>query len=196
MSATNGTYLDNCNTYAGVNYSSLKNETNFRYLTYVWNVNMNETATLTTLRFQFSGFNGNGKVSRNNNTSSINTSNVWQVFYRFEQIDNSGNVVNPQTETSSPTVYTSYWINANNNGSSFYGFINKPANNGIGGLIYSVSDSSPINTPTSSSFTYNVLANSIAPISSGVKGLRIYLMVGMTMNSGISFDDITCLFTN
>ena len=192
----NETYLDNCNTYGGINYSSIKNETNFRYLTYVWNVDMSQSATLMKLQFAFSGFNGNGKVIRNNAYSRIDTSDAWQVFYRFEQIDGSGNVVNPETETPSPKIYTSYWINANANGSSFYGFINKPSNNGIGGLLYSPADVSPINTPTSSSFTYNVLSNSIQPNSDSAKGLRIYLMVGMAMNSGISFNDVTCSFTN
>ena len=191
----NATYLDNCATFGGVSYSSIKNETGFRYMTYAWDVDMTKSTALTTLRFIFSGFNGNNKLTRNTTTSSIETANAFNAYYRFEQLDSSGVPLPAETETSTPTRYTSYWIDANKFGSNFVGFINKPANNGIGGLIFSGGDVSPINTPTSADFTYNVLARSITPSTSGVSGLRIYFMVGVAMNSGISFNDVKCTFT-
>lgn len=194
--ASEASYLNNIKNFGGPDYSQMSTETNFRYSTFSWNVDINETTTLNKLEFKFTDFNANGLVIRDDQQSAITSGGKFVAYYRFVELDSSGNVILPQDNEDNPSVLTSYWLDANKYSSYFKGYYNKPVNNGIlGGLLFTGSDVSPINNPASSDFTYNLQSHSILPKTSGKYGYKIYLMVGIKMDANISFSDVYCKYS-
>lgn len=178
--------LSSSTNYTGPDYSSILNETGFRYATFVWKISTT-LGSIKNLSFVFDQFNGNNKLTRNSANSQIE-SNYFKLQYRFEET--RGGVV----QTPSNDNYSSYWIDGlKYNGNSFTP--NDSSRNGtMGGIIFSDSDITPDNDPTSPNFTCKVTSYSFKPSSYSNTQVRVYLRVGMYVHSGISFANVKCVY--
>jgi hypothetical protein len=181
-----------------IGYESLITEDKFRYATYVWDLNMNTNSSLSTIQIQLSNFIDNGLMSFNSGSNSIETNDSFILYYRIEQYNKNNIIYSPgyvkELYDSGTVNYSTVWINANNSSNDFFQNNSvKLENNGlVPGIVSNISLN--INNPKDSNFIYNLRGFSLTPSLLKEMGLRIYALVGIKMNSNISYENIECKY--
>jgi hypothetical protein len=180
-------------TFTGnVDYTSLNNETKYRYVCGVWNLSDTIADTINRIRIKLTGFVNDG-MSYNEDSNNI-VGDGFELFYKLEQYSSSS-VFTPEAVTPDGTGnYSTVWINGNSNVDNSFQTNSRVIENNktVSGLV-SIADAS-INNPNVSDFIYNLQAFSLSPKSLGDLGynIRVYVIIRVKMDKNISFDNIYC----
>lgn len=168
--------------YGGYDYSMLRSETGYRWVTFGWRLSKDDY-TVEILNFIVDGLNTNVNIRKDDMRNNIlSDDNSWKVYFRFEE-------EGCETPVQGNSCKSSIWFNANMFAESFtnsYSNINR--NGSIGGLIYGDS------TVSGDEIKYSVVCHSFNPYWSNNNNLRIYLRIGMKMDKLISFKGVRCTY--
>ncbi len=179
---------------SSTNYSNIIADSNYRWVTYKWKFN-NNTVTTNDIKITIEGLDGQDlplSINNNSSTSIINTKsnkNI-QLYYRIE--DTTPGYLNPSnleySQDNGGSIST-VWISGNsiyeNSNFAKYMSVNK-----YSGILGGISSSSKIvYDNTNKTLQYNVSH----PFFNLGNDVYIYVLIGLQMDSDISFTAVKCL---